>query len=43
MYAFLLDMSAWIRVGSQEISFKMPGSGDEYVLHRPDQAGYEMR
>lgn len=42
-YAFLLDMSAWIRVGSQEISFKMPGSGDEYVLHRPDQAGYEMR
>jgi len=42
-YGFVLDMSAWLRVGSQEISFKMPGSGDEYVLHRPDQAGYEMR
>lgn len=42
-YAFLLDMAQWLRVGSQEISFKMPGSGDDYVLHRPDAAGYEMR
>lgn len=42
-YAYLLDLSAWMRVGSQEISFKMPGSGEDYVLHRPDQAGYEIR
>lgn len=42
-YAYLLDIAQWMRVGSQEVSFKMPGSGNDYVLHRPDQAGYEMR
>lgn len=42
-YAFLLDMDSWLRVGSTELSFRMPGAGDQYVLHRPDSAGYETR
>lgn len=42
-YAYLLDLETWIRVGSSEMTFKMPGSGDQFVLHRPDSAGYETR
>jgi hypothetical protein len=31
------------RVGASDLSFKMPGQGDDIVLHRPEHASYEMR
>jgi hypothetical protein len=36
-------MGAPIRVGATDVTFQTPGKGGEFFLHRPDQAGYEVR
>lgn len=43
-YAFLLAMDEWVRVGSSDVSFKLPGQNqDEFFRHMSDAAGYELR
>lgn len=42
-YAYLLEPSSWVRVGSQEVSFKRPGFGDDFFKELNDAAGFELR
>ena len=43
-YAYILAMDEWMRVGSQDVSFKIPGQGsEEFFRHLSDAAGYELR
>lgn len=41
---FAFPKSALMRVGATDVTFNTPGSkGGEFFLHRPDNAGYELR
>lgn len=40
-YAF--PKSALKRVGATDVTFNLPGRGDEFFLHVPDAAGFELR
>lgn len=42
-YAFMLCIEDWMRVGSQDISFKRPGMGDEFVSNVESAAAFEFR
>jgi hypothetical protein len=42
-YAYLLEPSSWMRVGSQDVSFKRPGSGEEFFRELENAAGFELR
>ena len=42
-YAYLLSIGDWFRVGSSDMTFKLPGQGDEFFRHLENAAGYEMR
>lgn len=42
-YAFLLNIEDWMRVGSQDVSFKRPGQGEEFFRDLENAAGYELR
>lgn len=42
-YAFLLNLEDWMRVGSQDVSFKRPGQGEEFFRDQENSAGYELR
>lgn len=42
-YAFLLNAEDWMRVGSQDVSFKRPGQGEEFFRDLENSAGYELR
>jgi hypothetical protein len=42
-YAFLLNLEDWMRVGSQDVSFKRPGQGEEFFRDLENAAGYELR
>lgn len=42
-YAFLLNLEDWVRVGSQDVSFKRPGQGEEFFRDLENAAGYELR
>jgi hypothetical protein len=42
-YAFLLNLEDWMRVGSQDVSFKRPGQGEEFFRDLENSAGYELR
>jgi len=42
-YAFLLNKDDWMRVGSQDVSFKRPGQGEEFFRDLENSAGYELR
>lgn len=42
-YAFLLNEEDWVRVGSQDVSFKRPGQGEEFFRDLENAAGYELR
>jgi hypothetical protein len=43
-YAYILETSSWMRVGSQDVSFKRPGHGDgEYFRELENAAGFELR
>jgi hypothetical protein len=33
----------WSRVGATDMTFNLPGRGDEFFLHLDDNAGYELR
>jgi hypothetical protein len=41
--AFIFPVKRLKRIGSQDLSFKTPGRGDEIFLHTPDKAGFEYR
>lgn len=41
--AFVLPLKKCRRIGSQEISFKRPGSNDQMFRELADKAGYELR
>lgn len=42
-YSFLLNVEDWMRVGSQDVSFKRPGQGEEFFRDLENAAGYELR
>jgi hypothetical protein len=42
-YAYVLEPSCWMRVGSQEVSFKRPGFGDDFFKELENAAGFELR
>lgn len=42
-YAFLLSVDEWFRVGSSDLSFKLPGQGDEFFRQASDSAAFELR
>lgn len=43
-YAYLLCVDEWMRVGSSDITFKMPGTDqDKYFRQMESAAGYEIR
>lgn len=42
-YAYLLSVSDWMRVGSQDVSFKVPGRGEDFFRQLENAAGYELR
>lgn len=41
--AFAFPPKRLKRLGATDITFKMPDRGEEYFLHLPDAAGYELR
>ena len=41
--AFVLDLKSFERVGSQELSMKLPGSSDEFVVKLENSHGIEFR
>lgn len=42
-YCYVLSMSDWIRVGSQDVSFKRPGKEGEFFRDLENSAAYELR
>lgn len=42
-YAYVICPEEWKRVGSSDLTFKMPGIGEQYVRHRETNAAFEMR
>jgi hypothetical protein len=40
---FLISPSQWMRVGATDVTFRLPDRGDEFFLHIPTKAGYELR
>lgn len=42
-YAFLLCIEEWSRVGSTDMTFKRPGSGDDFLRELENSAGVELR
>lgn len=42
-FSYLLSMDDYERIGSQDVSFKIPGQGEQYFQNRPDSAAYELR
>jgi hypothetical protein len=42
-HAFLLCIEDWFRVGSQDVSFKRPGQGEEFFRDLENAAAYELR
>lgn len=42
-FAYLLHMEDWVRIGSQDMSFKRPGRSDEFFRDLDGSAGYELR
>jgi hypothetical protein len=42
-YAYLLNAEDWSRVGSQDVSFKRPGQGEDFFRDQENNAGYELR
>lgn len=43
-YAYMLSLEEWNRVGSSDMTFKVPGqSGEEFFRHLESAAGYQLR
>ncbi len=43
MYAYVLAIDDWSRIGSTDVTFKRPGKGDEFFRDLENSAGYELR
>lgn len=42
-YAYGLAKEDWMRVGSADMTFKLPGSGEQFFRHLESAAGYQLR
>lgn len=42
-YAYLIDPKKFMRVGTTDITFKVPGREEEFFHQLPSHAGYELR
>jgi hypothetical protein len=42
-YAYMLSIDDFVRVGSQDVSFNRPGSGDQVFRELENAAGFELR
>lgn len=42
-YCYVLALEYWSRVGSSDMTFKLPGQQDEFFRHLSDAAGFELR
>lgn len=42
-YAYLLSIDDWMRVGSSDMTFKRPGSGEQFFRELENAAGFELR
>lgn len=42
-YAYGLTIDNWEKVGSSDVTFRIPGSDEEFFRHLSDHAGYELR
>jgi hypothetical protein len=42
-FAYLIAPKLFSRIGSTEMTFNLPGRGDEFFLHVPDYAAFEIR
>lgn len=42
-YAYLLSLEDWMRVGSSDLSFKVPGSNEEFLRQSENAAALELR
>lgn len=42
-YAYGLTLDNWEKVGSSDVTFRIPGSDEEFFRHLSDHAGYELR
>lgn len=42
-HAFGIDPKLFKRIGATDVTFRLPDRGDEFFLHRPDEAAYELR
>lgn len=42
-FGYLLNIDDWMRVGSQDVSFKRPGQGEDFFRDLENSAGYELR
>ena len=40
---FMFAPKLWKRIGATDLTFRLPDRGDEFFLHLPDNAGYELR
>lgn len=42
-YAYVLAVEEWMRVGSSDVTFKMPGDTEQFIRHRESSAAFELR
>lgn len=42
-FAYIIEPSSFMRVGSQDVSFKRPGFGDDFFRELDSAAGFELR
>ena len=42
-HGFMFAPKLWKRIGATDLTFRLPDRGDEFFLHLPDNAGYELR
>ena len=40
---FMFAPKLWKRIGATDLTFRLPDRGDEFFLHLPSHAGYELR
>ena len=42
-FGFMFAPKLWKRIGATDLTFRLPDRGDEFFLHLPQHAGYELR
>lgn len=43
LYAYVLCLEDWVRVGASDVTFKRPGAEGNFFRELEDHAGYELR